>query len=249
MNLRIAGKINNPDVVEDALGFFNIDKSDTYLYSNTMNINRELMKTDFKILKSETSELMFSSDVLLISDGTIPTNIETSGNVYVYYPGVKDNKQFYLDLDGVFADFEGYFSKIFGEPLSEVEPGKLWKTIGQMMSLNKDVFNSFDVIEGSKHIYDILESRNPIFLTATGFGNVNAIQYQKEEWIRKHLSLDAKILFTKRSSDKSKYASPNAILIDDREHSTIPWVKAGGGVIHHKSNAETISEIIKLINN
>ena len=57
---------------------------------------------------------------------------------------------FYLDLDGVFADFDGRFFKITGKWPHQVEKNRLWKIINS----DQNFFGSLDLMENASHLWE-----------------------------------------------------------------------------------------------
>ena len=46
--------------------------------------------------------------------------------------------------------------------------------------------------------------------------------------------------------DKARYASPGAVLVDDREKARDPWETAGGRFILHRNAEDSIAELVRL---
>ena len=149
---------------------------------------------------------------------------------YFNYHGTPDNIQVFLDMDGVFSNFEGYFLEKLGKPTSELSGNELWGYIGKEIADGNPVFENFEPFKYVEMIWEVFKKYNPIFLSSTGFSNFQKIATQKQNWLNKHIGkgTNTVALFTKLSKNKAKYAYPNAILIDDREKSLGPWREAGG---------------------
>lgn len=64
---------------------------------------------------------------------------------------------------------------------------------------------------------------------------------QKQRWLRAH-GIDYKANFTRSKEEKSKFATPTSILIDDSVGCIEPFVKKGGLGILHTSASDSIQK-------
>ncbi|MDX1700382.1 MAG: hypothetical protein R3250_07175, partial [Melioribacteraceae bacterium] len=71
----------------------------------------------------------------------------------------------------------------------------------------------------------------------------------KERWVRRELgpSWLENNFIPVGSGGKTKYAKPNAILIDDYDTNVDPFIEAGGQGIVHKNADDTIRQLKKLL--
>ena len=71
------------------------------------------------------------------------------------------------------------------------------------------------------------------------------IEGQKVSWVHRHLRADVPVI-TCMSADKWTYATPGALLIDDRAEARGPWERAGGVFVHHTTAARSVYEVNRL---
>jgi hypothetical protein len=93
-----------------------------------------------------------------------------------------------------------------------------------------------------KTLWKSLAPFDPIILTSPT--SLDSCYVGKKEWVRRELGHDTRVII---DSNKWKYASPVAILIDDREKNTDPFAVFGGISILHKTAGATLKELRKII--
>jgi len=94
-------------------------------------------------------------------------------------------------------------------------------------------------------LWNFVKQFNPQILTAAGNPEYNADQ-QKHRWVAEHFGSDVVVHVVRRSADKAQFATPGAILIDDKRKSIDPWEAAGGIGVHHVSAANSIAQLKQL---
>ena len=147
--------------------------------------------------------------------------------------------QIYLDLDGVFADFDGGFKKITGHLPKEVSKKVLWSSIYKA----DHFFFNLEVVPESKELWDHVKKTNPKFLT--GLPSSVEGRDDKVRWVHTHYGKEYEVIVLPKK-DKRKYAAPNAILIDDRHDNISEWKADGGIGIYHKDGTNFDSTIAEL---
>lgn len=152
------------------------------------------------------------------------------------------NFQIYLDLDGLFADFEEGFKKISGYYPKEVAKNKLWGTIHRA----DHFFYNLPMIKESKKLWQIVEPTDPIFLT--GLPGSATGKDDKIRWVHKHYGDQYEVIVVPKK-EKRNYAKPNHILIDDKHSNVNEWNADGGiGIFHEKDNFHrTITELKNIL--
>ena len=153
----------------------------------------------------------------------------------------------YFDMDGVLADFDGAFYKLFGKT-TDVGDEELWRLIETYGKAR--FFMGLPWLPGSeqmfKYAYDnFLQVK---ILSATGKSDAVDGQTTKGKlaWLRHHipsLRMDDIILVPNKHK-KRHYSKPGDIIIDDNETVIQEWTRKGGIAIFHKTAPETI-EILK----
>jgi 5'-nucleotidase len=165
-----------------------------------------------------------------------------------------------IDLDGVMSDFSRKVAELMKiapqesldlmERVDEktIDKKRMWRYINEF-DAHTPFFYSLEKMRDADELFsfitDHFDHDNIFFLTASGYTPSDAA-HQKRRWVRKHYG-SYKIEVVEKSHDKAKFATPNTILIDDREKSIKPWVEAGGIGILHKDAASTIAQLRKIL--
>lgn len=151
----------------------------------------------------------------------------------------------YVDLDGVLADFDGFYFQKFGyyPRNADVLEAEMWKNINEFDRF----FFHLPLMKDAKKLWNYVNSIEGVkakILTATGW-RFEDVSGQKISWCEKNLSIPKEDIITvKRGPVKAEYADSKSILIDDTFTKCIePWVNAGGLGIHHKDVDSTIEQI------
>lgn len=151
----------------------------------------------------------------------------------------------YLDMDGVLVDFLGHVEKCqFFRKNGKVDWDKVidkgpqfWNEMEWMPGAEKTFSELISLSESGKVELFILSAVN----FPTGVEG-------KKLWIQTHTKFPLEnVIIVSHSEDKSKYASPDSILVDDREKCLIPFKEAGGKVILFKNWDETLEEIKQVL--
>lgn len=144
----------------------------------------------------------------------------------------------FVDMDGVLADFDAHYEYHLGRR-PDREDNEHWTKIQQIADfyLHIPPMADLDVLWGAVKKY------HPVILTGVPWSIPDA-EENKREWVKKYLGNVGVICC--RSRDKSKYASPGDILIDDWERYRHLWVAAGGVWITHTNAAGSINALKEL---
>lgn len=152
----------------------------------------------------------------------------------------------YVDLDGVIVNFAEHAKELTGIDIDNAgkeDRNRFWKKIEHHVKQGNPFFAGMRPMDDAFHLWNYVKRFNPTILSATG--HIFGAGKEKRAWVREHLGSDVakSAIFVRNSRDKAKYASPTAILIDDRLKSINPWVEAGGIGILHKTAELTIKEL------
>jgi hypothetical protein len=145
----------------------------------------------------------------------------------------------YVDMDGVIVDFDGGYEKLTGITTKEADkkgPEFFWKPISKA---GAKWWITLKWMPDGKQLWDYVKKYNPELLSAPS--REEASRLGKRVWVKRELPGVKLIL---RSADKKQeFASPNSILIDDREKNIEQWRNAGGIGILHTDAASTIKKL------
>jgi hypothetical protein len=161
--------------------------------------------------------------------------------------GLEENEKvmdykIYCDMDGVLVDFEGGYEKLTGIDLKgEYRPGveDFWKPIEQA---GVKYWASLKWMPDGKQLWRYIKQYTPELLSAPSKSESSKIG--KYVWVKNNLPGTKLIL--RYASQKQQLATPNSILIDDRQVNIDQWEAAGGIGILHTSADNTISQLKKL---
>jgi len=148
--------------------------------------------------------------------------------------------QTWLDCDGVLADFDKYFTSLFG-----MSPAKYEEKHGSSIFWNEiknsdNFYFNLPLMPGAKKLWkEVSKYCKPKILTGLPWGLW--AEPQKLAWRDKYFN-GFEMICTK-SALKSKYCKPGDILIDDRIDYAHLWKEAGGIFIHHKDASNSIKEL------
>ena len=143
----------------------------------------------------------------------------------------------YLDMDGVFSNFEKAFRvynpeykwdrKLFHQAILE---GEIFKTLEWMPNGEK-------LLEGIRQIeQDFVVDIEMCTSCGTSDKIIKpAVIEQKTAWLAAK-GFTWKPNFVSNKLEKSTYATPTSILIDDHEGCTKPFVEKGGIAFQHKDS-------------
>jgi hypothetical protein len=164
----------------------------------------------------------------------------------------KINYTIYCDLDGVLCDFEARFEHFAGlspdEYRKEIEQkyGKkqvdkmFWDLIDNQIGVR--FWRGIPWMPGGKQLWDYIKPYNPTLLSSPSFDNSSRMG--KSLWIKDHIP-GTPVIF-RQAKQKSDFAGPNKILIDDREDTIMSWKAKNGIGILYKNTDQVINDLKKL---
>ena len=146
----------------------------------------------------------------------------------------------FLDVDGVLADFRGQC-----ERYNCIEGTKVdWNVIH---SAGPKFWEEIDWTAEGKQVLDYLKKLTTeleielYILTAV---RAQDGKVGRMNWLRKNVGLDKHhLLIVNGGKEKTYYAEPDALLIDDYEKNIHEWQAAGGTAIHHKNAEDTLRQL------
>jgi len=148
----------------------------------------------------------------------------------------------YVDMDGVLADFDKGYEDLTGITTKEADkkgPESFWEPISKA---GAKFWITLKWMPDGKQLWDYVKKYNPELLSAPS--REESSRMGKRVWVKRELPGTKLIL--KSADRKQELASPNSILIDDREKNIEQWRKAGGIGILHTDTASTIKKLKEL---
>ena len=144
----------------------------------------------------------------------------------------------YVDLDGVLVDFIKGYKELTGIDISGSfhDDPEFWKPID---NAGIKFWENLDWKKDGRKLWNYIEKYNPEILSSPSKKNESRIG--KRNWVKGEMPGAHLILRT--SEHKKDFASPEAILIDDRKPNIDDWKGAGGIGILHKSADDTIKQL------
>ena len=160
--------------------------------------------------------------------------------------GLEENEKvmdykIYCDMDGVLADFESGYEKLTGIDLrGEFQKGDdFWDPISKA---GVGFWAGLKWMPDGQKLWDYLKPLDPVLLSAPSREQSSRIG--KAVWV-KHKIPGTKLIL-RYAKQKQELATPESILIDDRQVNIDQWEAAGGIGILHTSTANTIQQLQKL---
>ena len=138
------------------------------------------------------------------------------------------NGMLYLDLDGVFADFDRAVAEHCSNP-DELEDDEMWKVVSTIPRF----FLRVERMPTANTLWNALNSYKPTFLTAqpqAKRGIIGAAD-DKRAWVEKHYPGTPCIVCY--GDEKHNYCQPGDVLLDDNMRHQRRWTMAGGVFILH----------------
>ena len=148
----------------------------------------------------------------------------------------------YLDLDGVFADFDKAFHEQTGNMPYEVSDDELWRHINDRPTF----FADLPAFEGTLEFFHwaLRGIGRPIIITACPQTHYVRVAQQKKAWVERHLMPGLLVLPVRGGPNKALFMQrPGDVLVDDFKKNCDAWTAAGGWAIQHKDFNTTKQEL------
>jgi len=143
----------------------------------------------------------------------------------------------YLDMDGVLADFNKAYT--------QYDPYKEDRKKFRSAVMEYKIFEDLDFMPDTQQLLNhVAKLREIDVQILTSMGTHDPIQgaeakRQKIVWLNKH-NIPYKLNFSRSKLEKSEWATPESILIDDSSGCIGPFVAKGGHGILHSHASESI---------
>lgn len=148
-------------------------------------------------------------------------------------------RKLFLDLDGVLADFDRGVETVTGKRPDELPTRAMWAALAR----HPDFYAALELMADARMLWDFCRPFEPTILT--GLPRGNWAEDQKRRWVRRMLGEKVRVITT-QSREKHKFATPGAVLVDDRASLREAWEAAGGIFVHHVSAARSIAALTAL---
>lgn len=163
----------------------------------------------------------------------------------------------YLDLDGVFADFDAQLlnygvvndKTFYHNPKNTHTPDQLSlrERVEECMR-TEGFWENLPMCPNSLELWDYCQQLNPVILTA--LPNLKdwdeRVKTEKQNWINKHFGESTSVIYCLRS-EKVQYAkSLSDVLVDDNMQNIKEWNDAGGLGLFHTNSFDSINKLNQL---
>jgi phosphoglycolate phosphatase-like HAD superfamily hydrolase len=145
--------------------------------------------------------------------------------------------QLFVDLDGVLADFDAGYERVFGYRPSKLTDNVDWNAIRSQFNFYAGLPPMNDYMQ----LWTYIRHHHPIILTGLPF-SIEEASDNKRAWVKRWIGETVEVRCT-RSKDKYLHARPGDILIDDWERHRDRWINQGGVWITHQTAATTIAAL------
>jgi 5'(3')-deoxyribonucleotidase len=148
--------------------------------------------------------------------------------------------QLFVDLDGVLADFDNHYRKLFhAEPDQNGNPPEMWDNIRS----HKDFYPTMPLMPNAREFWSELKRFHPTPVVLTGIRwSIPNVAEDKRRWVANHIDAHATVICC-RSMDKFKHGKRGDILIDDRLKYSKYWIQMGGIFVLHTSIMDTLGRL------
>lgn len=157
----------------------------------------------------------------------------------------------HLDMDGVLADFAGYWLKVSGRSFEDYATrGEFWREAIKFPNLYQDLKPMKDARHLTDGIREIIKGKDIAVEILTAIPLLETFPLAAEHkatWVKKHFSRKWKFKTGPHAVDKQNHAKPGDILIDDQLRNIDQWNAAGGIGIHHTSAVKTLKELKTIV--
>jgi hypothetical protein len=157
----------------------------------------------------------------------------------------------FLDLDGVLVDFDAHYEQLIGalpgtwrgttEDHAEKNAGIDWVRVRE-----SGFYASMPKMKDADELWEFCTSRTrPTIITGCPATGRAEAERDKRACVARHFGRSVPVI-TCFSREKSQYAHPGDILVDDWEKYRDLWVERGGLWVTHTSAATTIERLREL---
>lgn len=143
----------------------------------------------------------------------------------------------FVDMDGVLADFDAHYEAMFGVRPDKHADDVDWDLVRSV----PDFYLNIPLMSDASLLWERVRRHEPTILTGVP-RSVSEAPHNKRSWVIRNLGSSVPVICCP-SRDKSMYANPGDVLVDDWEKYKHLWVGVGGRWITHTSAIETIRQL------
>ncbi len=152
-------------------------------------------------------------------------------------------RKIFVDMDGVLADFDGGFRRMFNIESSSVSDDEMWALIAGRPGF----FADLEPLPGAIEMVKILKGSpfNTMVLTAVPRAFAAAAEADKLAWLKKRFKDNVPAMVAvKGGKNKAHFVGQDGdILIDDWRPNLDAWDTMGGFGIKHRDPMDTINRV------
>lgn len=139
-------------------------------------------------------------------------------------------RKLYLDLDGVFADFDTRVKELLGNWPWLLDDGHMWSELDKVSHFYLDL----PLMPRAKPMWEALKIYEPTFLSGVPLPNGEMVTApaDKRAWVDRHFGTHVQLI-TCPSKEKATFCKPGDLLLDDRIGYAPLWTAAGGIFIRY----------------
>jgi hypothetical protein len=149
----------------------------------------------------------------------------------------------YIDLDGVFADYDKRASELLGMDHYKYEYVYGTEQYWHKLSQDKAFWINLELIPDASELIWALRGRPYTILTALPRGDKDTVASQKQAWVELNLGPNVPVICVDGALHKAHHSGPTDILVDDRNIVASHWRDKGGDFILHVSAKLTIEHL------
>jgi len=159
---------------------------------------------------------------------------------------ISNDYKIYVDMDGVLSDWEAQFKRYSGGiPVDTYDSLYGKQNLFKLVNKNSpEYYANMPWMKDGKLLYNFVNS----------FPNVQILSHAadakskigKQQWLKdKGITFEANLVPNRK--DKSKFATADSILIDDRKDVVNDYINAGGKAILHTNSIDTINQLKEIL--
>lgn len=160
----------------------------------------------------------------------------------------KPKGRLFIDLDGVLADFDKGYEKVFGVtlgPRATRQNGDADGVKWDLIRKTPGFFRDLPMMPGAMRLWNFASRHGAYVLTGCPDRQGSDVAWEKRMWVKANLGPGTPII-TCPASEKCLYARKGDVLVDDWEKHKAKWELAGGVWITYRDYVQAIEALREL---